>query len=42
MGASLTWLELITQLDGAESEPGGFSDTDERYRRLNSAVSAIW
>ncbi len=42
MGASLTWLELITQLAGAETDPDGFADTEERYRRLNSAVNAIW
>jgi hypothetical protein len=42
MGASRTWLELITRLAGAAPEPEGFAAAEERYLRLNSAVSAIW
>jgi hypothetical protein len=45
MGASRTWLELVTKLAAsgpAESGGGGFSETEERYRRLNAAVTAVW
>ncbi len=43
MGASRTWLELITALSPEdEFEPTTFYETEQRYRQVNSALTAIW
>lgn len=45
MGASRTWLELVAALaaeDAAQLDSADFHAIEQRYQRVNSAVTAIW
>lgn len=45
MGASRTWLELIVALaaeDSGRLDLTDFQETEQRYQRVNTAVTALW
>jgi hypothetical protein len=45
MGASQTWLDLISALAGAEPKPEApstFAELDQRYAGINASITTLW
>jgi hypothetical protein len=45
MGASQTWLDLISAMAGGELKPetpSGFAELDQRYAGISAAITALW